>query len=542
MYECPNCGGNLKFDIPSQQLACAWCSAHFDPYSIKKETDAIEEKYFEATTFTCPQCGGELFSTDNDATSFCSFCGASTILSSRIRKEKRPDFIVPFQKTKEDCKKAYAQRMRKAFFLPKQLRDPEFIDGFRGIYMPYWTYQLLQRGFVSIHGETSTRKGNYVYTDHYNLQGNLEAYYLGYSYDASTSFYDNISEALAPYDAKKLVPFTPTFLSGFYADTADISPELYLDDAKEKAEENTYQIMKSETAFKSYTIKPRVKNTPPEKGFKTYLRKADNTMFPVWFLSYRNKDRVAYAAVNGQTGKVVADMPIDPKRYLTASLLLAVPVFLLLNLFFTFKPSTLLGISMLLLFGAMLTYLNELKAIFRKEHNLDDKAINWKKEKDETSGEEQPEKKPKKKRSAEQRVLKNILNMGILLSVCIVLPVVLGVISAVFDIGSFGDALLFVCWPMAAAGIIVCGVRGIRREKEMKNGRFSPGFPVAMAVVTAGALVGLARPVSDVYYYGGALLVLGAVLFLFVDIIGNYNRLAMRRLPQFDKRGGDDRA
>ena len=30
--------------------------------------------------------------------------------------------------------------------------------------------------------------------------------------------------------------------------------------------------------------------------------------------------------------------------------------------------------------------------------------------------------------------------------------------------------------------------------------------------------------------------------FIFVDIIRNYNKLAMRRLPQFDKQGGDDRA
>ena len=53
-------------------------------------------------------------------------------------------------------------------------------------------------------------------------------------------------------------------------------------------------------------------------------------MFPVWFLSYRKKDRVAYATVNGQTGLVVADIPIDPKRYLLGSLLLAIPIFALL--------------------------------------------------------------------------------------------------------------------------------------------------------------------------------------------------------------------
>ncbi|MCM1127802.1 MAG: hypothetical protein NC429_15185 [Lachnospiraceae bacterium] len=548
MYECPNCGGNLKFDIPSQQLACAYCGTHLDPYSVKKETDAIETDYFEATIFTCPQCGGELFSTDNEAASFCTFCGASTILSSRISREKRPDFIVPFQKTKEDCKKAYEQKMRKAFFLPKELRDSKFIDGFRGIYMPYWTYQLIQKGNVSIPGENSTRKGDYVYTDHYNLQGNLDAYYLGYSYDASSSFYDNISEALAPYDAKKLVHFTPAFLSGFYADTADISSEVYLAEAKEKAEENTYRWMKEEPAFKSYSIPARKKNTPPEKGFHTWLRKADNTMYPVWFLSYRNKDRVAYAAVNGQTGKVVADMPVEPKRYLAASLILAVPLFILLNLLFTLRPKVLLGIAMILLFGAALTYLKELNAIFRKEHNLDDKALNWKKSQSGMPGEAEYEKEAGGKKTdapdaSKQGRKKNVvLRLTIYILACMCLPVLIAFITVFFHVGSLWDFVLIVCWSASAVGTVISGSRGIRREKELKNGKSSPGFVVAMVVAVAGALVGLANPVSDIYYYGGAIFALAAVLFLFVDIIGNYNKLATRRLPQFDKKGGDDRA
>ena len=136
MYECPNCGGNLKFDIPSQMLACSFCGTKQNPYEAEKETDAVEKEYFETTVFTCPQCAGELFSTDNEATTFCSFCGASTVLSGRIRKEKRPKYIIPFKKTKEDCKKAYATKMKYAFFAPKELKDEKYIDGFRGIYMP----------------------------------------------------------------------------------------------------------------------------------------------------------------------------------------------------------------------------------------------------------------------------------------------------------------------------------------------------------------------------------------------------------------------
>ena len=42
MYECPNCGSNLKFDIPSQLLKCDYCQTTQDPYDITKAQDAEE--------------------------------------------------------------------------------------------------------------------------------------------------------------------------------------------------------------------------------------------------------------------------------------------------------------------------------------------------------------------------------------------------------------------------------------------------------------------------------------------------------------------
>ena len=74
MYQCPCCGGRLIFDIPSQQLKCDHCSNSFNPYEISKEHDAQESVEYDVTVFRCPQCGGEILSTDNTAANFCSFC------------------------------------------------------------------------------------------------------------------------------------------------------------------------------------------------------------------------------------------------------------------------------------------------------------------------------------------------------------------------------------------------------------------------------------------------------------------------------------
>lgn len=54
MFTCKNCGGNVKFDIKSGQLACEYCHSFFDPYDYDDKTsDAEVQEGFEATIFTC---------------------------------------------------------------------------------------------------------------------------------------------------------------------------------------------------------------------------------------------------------------------------------------------------------------------------------------------------------------------------------------------------------------------------------------------------------------------------------------------------------
>ena len=270
MLSCPNCGGNLKFDIPSQQLSCEHCHTLFDPYDFDgKTSDAEESKTFdgdyEVTIFTCPQCGGEILSTDNAAAGFCSFCGASTILYSRISHEKRPNYIIPFQKTKEQCKEAYARRMKHSIFAPKELRDPSYIDSFRGIYMPYWAFYISQKGSLSLNGKKTSRRGDYIITDHYALTGDLDAYYKGLSYDASSSFDDNISEELAPYNLKGMKAFTPAYLSGFYADTSDVDAKVYQGDAEYTASAETTGRIASDGTFAGLPWIPSVLNSSIQK-------------------------------------------------------------------------------------------------------------------------------------------------------------------------------------------------------------------------------------------------------------------------------------
>lgn len=482
MYECPNCGGNLKFDIPSQLLKCDFCETLQDPYNAAKEQDAEENNIFDATIFTCPQCGGEIMSTDTSAAEFCSFCGASTILSSRISREKRPAQIIPFKQTKDDCKKAYIARMKRSPFAPDELKDEKHIDSFRGIYMPYWSYDISQEGPVLLKGEKSYIKGDYTYTDHYDLSGQIDASYNNLSYDASSSFADNISEQIAPFNVKDKKEFTPSFLSGFYADTSDVDSDLYKNDAIEIANNTSYDNIRKVPAFADLKLSCAKNSFAMTTAFHTYCEQPCRVMYPVWFMSYRKNDRVAYATVNGQTGKVAADIPVDLKKYAISSVLLALPIFLLLNLFFAIKPKTVLAFAGVLAVAAFVIYMAEMAKIFQRDERHDDRGYLY-------------------RQSMENDGKKNIKKSD--------------------NSIPLKDLITF--------------------SASDKNYRMNAALS-ALAAVAVAALIWLLNPVSDLWYYAGTILSFLGVLFTIMEIIKKYNVLVTRRLPQFDRSGGDDRA
>lgn len=462
MISCPNCNGNLKFDIALQKLHCSFCDSAFDPYAFdEKDKDGIENTY-ETTIFTCPECAGEIESTDTDVTGFCPFCGASTIFYSRMSNEKKPDYVIPFKLTKEDCKNAYDKRTSKLLFLPKEFKNSKYIDGFRGIYVPYWAYDISQEGPLDVKGKETHRSGDYLITKHYRLTGDMDNFYNGVSYDASSSFSDDISERIAPFDVHQKQKFTAGFLSGFYADTADVSEKIYENDALAFATRTTTGEINKVTEFKNLEIE-----IPKDGNYNGKISKVSRVLFPVWFMSYRNNDAIAYATINAQTGKVSADFPIDVKKFFGFSAVLALVLFMILNLIFTFKPTTLSIITAVLAVIALVCYLVEQSNINNRKDLMNDR----------------------------------------------------GYLNAVHP-----------------------------KRTGKKNGKKVEGtynkIPIISCIIAIvmSAIMAITGSIHDEIHYIvnsiSAILVAVTLVYLILD----YNRLIMRPLPQFRKKGGDDAA
>ena len=564
MAVCPNCGGMLRFDISSQGMKCDSCTSMFDPYAFQYGNSAEESTEYDVTVFKCPQCGGEIYSTDQTAAGFCSYCGSSSVLEGHLTKEKRPELIIPFKKTKEDCKNIFRKFTKRAIFAPSEFRSEGNVDSFRGIYMPYWLYDISQGGHIDVPTSTSHRRGDYIIHDHYMCSGELDSAYNGVSYDASSSFADDISNEIAPFNVKDITAFSPSFLSGFYADVADVPASVYEETAVELARESSYNYLKKKSPMSKESFEKGKDEVKSMIG--TQIDCERSAMFPVWFLTYRHGNRVAYATVNGQSGKVSSDLPISIPKYLLCAGIVAAIAFPLLQMLLTILPSTLLGIiGVICVIGALL-YNHEMKKIAIKDNHDDDLGLQSRMEQKRQSRmdaqrgatfgneseayvlTERDIRNSKRRKAAQKKTEKKGSNALMILILCFIfIPTVFhifgGMIMSMVDTGrglSMAVKIVLIISLVITCILTYTSTNHIR-DVESKRGVSSLlwtdiGMVISMIIL-------FVKPVGDIYYYIAALATMAGLLIALIDLMLSYNILATRPLPQFELyKGGDDRA
>ncbi len=371
MVKCPGCGSGMVFDPATQKVKCEHCQTMLEPEAASTTMTVEDQGVFESVLYVCPQCGGEIVSDADTVATFCSYCGASVILESRVVQMVAPSHVIPFKVAKESCKNIYKGLLKKAIYAPSYMKSEEQINKVRGIYMPYWDYDFSKNGPIRLSAKKSYRRGDYVYTDHYVLAADISASYEGVSYDASSSFSDELSNSIAPFIASDAKEFNPSYLSGFYADTADVSNEVYSNDAKNIVKKDLQDYCRHIPEFRGYSI-----DSANDVTLGLTMTSKEVDYYPVWFLANRSSnDKISYAVINGQTGKVSADIPIDYKKYLIGTLLVSVPIIILLNMFLTLTPITMSIIAIIFSAIIFFTVNGQCDLIYKRENNLNDKGM-----------------------------------------------------------------------------------------------------------------------------------------------------------------------
>lgn len=629
MYECPNCGGDLRFDIASQKLKCEHCDSTFDPYSVYKDEDAGEmqvspddpiygedasakgsgagdeggaagddkyssesgsakdgkaggengsggdvnssdagnagdtdingessaskKKEYQITVFTCKSCGAEISSTNLSATGFCSYCGQPAIFSSRIKNERKPEKIIPFRIDKNDCKEKFINHMKGALYAPKEYTDPEALSNFVGIYMPYWIYDFSVGPEAHVPASRSKRKGNYIYTDKYNLTLEMTGEFKGIAFDASSSFDDHIAEVIAPYEAKDMMEFTPSFLCGFYADVPDVPSEVYRDDAEAAVISHVYEgidlnCIKGDLERNEKNLS-NIDNARSSINLKYDGEK--EAMLPVWFLTYRNDDRVCYSVVNGVTGKISADVPVDYKKFYLVSGLMAIPIFFMLNLGLTLQAYVTLFLSIVLSLIILLIYMKEIKNIDAQENRKNDQGYAAVRLGGKLASGDRVEsnafKNPGFKTSRKKKSFGFVDIIAYLAVAYWVLNMALGALYLLMDYWQFivFGLLIIGIWFLVdminekSKGKKKTGSKGKAQAKQKKSYSCFDVWGIVAGLVV-GVMTFVLNPIDDIYYYAASAFVFAGAVLTITGMIRKYNLLSTHPIPEyFDRDGGN---
>ena len=141
---CPNCNGTLYVNIKEQKLKCRNCSGVFDVYDYYRNNSADEILFEDARFYTCRNCGADLICDDSEAVVYCNYCGSEQLLESSMKGINEPKKIIPFRIDKSRCKKIYQKELKNKLYVPKEFKDPEFIEKFRLLQKFYLSLTLLR--------------------------------------------------------------------------------------------------------------------------------------------------------------------------------------------------------------------------------------------------------------------------------------------------------------------------------------------------------------------------------------------------------------
>lgn len=519
-FRCVNCGGNILFDIDSQSMKCQHCGTMMSPdrFEVKNSSTGEDISESELTLFTCSSCGAELHGTEESQVGFCPYCGGQSLLQSKKGGRSMPERIIPFQVSKARCSTLFDIYTKKVRYLPKELRNAAHLQNFTGIYMPYYEYDVELGASHIVGTKVVESTSRYDLVNTYSIDASVDGDYCGVPYDASKYYDDEIAARVLPFDMNKEQPFRPAYLSGFYADASTVPAETYYEDAEKTASADIVEEV-GKLVMKQDGIKVETEASRVDARTRGY----HSTMFPLWFLTWRKGGRVAYAVVNGESGKVVSDLPVDMKSFSLGCAAISALLFLILEVIVQATP---LITSLVSLFAAALmarSIKSSTERIFEKQTHVKDKGWNGLKSPVVTEEDTFRKKAVRKVGKHSDKFLSIILGIEVI------------IFSAAFE----NMNLNLFSKIMAVAAVLILAESAVKVLGWQRSiPQWQPSF--AILAVTAAVIINTAivfiYPVNDFWYYLGdavCILILVAASAVMLNV---YNIGTTRPLPRlFDR-------
>jgi hypothetical protein len=307
-------------------MLCRNCGGLFDPDTLEKVGSfgfANPEKNYDGTIevskddesrieIVCNSCGAEIVTDKNTSSTFCAFCGSPALVTRRLTREFRPDYIIPFKIDKEKAIKLFEEHCATINHLPKDFKSRKLLNKMTGLYVPTWIISsevevnVVGRGYKGKMVDAVFSESHVDDFENYRARvyGKVKFRLKNIPFDGEKKIANRLIAAAEPFDYSELERFRAEFLQGFFAEKYDELPNDMIDRIYRRFDKYALKVCDEVTfGFDDFTPESDSSTTRYDNQDIKYA------LLPCWFLTIDYDGRNYQYIVNGQTGKVSGEFP-----------------------------------------------------------------------------------------------------------------------------------------------------------------------------------------------------------------------------------------
>ena len=204
-----------------------------------------------------------------------------------------------------------AEHYKGKVLLPKSFAGGNRIKEVQGVYVPFWLMDADAAGSATFEA-TRTRRhyegdDEVIETDHFNVEREGSVSFERIPVDGSSKMPDAHMDAIEPFDYGALVPYSVAYMPGFVANRYDEDAETCRGRAEKRIDTSVRQAL--ENSIEGYDD-VTCDSCEVEKNWADPVY----ALMPVWMLGTIWEGEQFLFAMNGQTGRLVGDLPVDKKK------------------------------------------------------------------------------------------------------------------------------------------------------------------------------------------------------------------------------------
>ena len=253
-YKCPHCDAPLSFQPGNDKVTCEYCGTELEISAVEElfqkkqemaakaqeaqeakwDTEAAggewsEDEMAAMRTFTCSSCGAEIVADENTMATECCYCGNPTMLPNRFSGMLKPDFVIPFKKTKQDAVAALKEFYKGKRLLPDAFTANNRVEDIQPMYVPFWLFDSSVEAHAEFRAESvnviDTSDETITETSVYSCTRSGTMDFEKIPVDGSSKMDNDYMESIEPFDYSELVPFSAAYFTGYLADKYDEDAE-----------------------------------------------------------------------------------------------------------------------------------------------------------------------------------------------------------------------------------------------------------------------------------------------------------------------------